>query len=122
MIRLSTASTAPYYGVFVTPGNGVAAQYRTEPDGDTTGINTTGTVPTYLRVTQTGSAFAAYTSSDGGTWQLVPGSSVTIPALTGDLLAGLSGHIAQLAGHRRHGFRRRQHHEHGDRRPPISVD
>jgi hypothetical protein len=46
-------------------------------------------VPIYVKVTRTGTAFSAYTSPDGVTWTLVPGSTVTL-SMTGTLLEGLA--------------------------------
>ena len=46
-------------------------------------------MPTYLQVARSGTTFTAYTSTDGVTWTLVPGSSVTI-SMSGPVLAGLA--------------------------------
>jgi hypothetical protein len=48
-----------------------------------------GTVPVYLAVQRSGSTYTAYTSSDGATWTLVAGSSVTVN-MTGSVLAGIA--------------------------------
>ena len=89
MVRLSDIATDPYYGIFATPQNGIVVQYRSQANAFTSQVAVTGSAPTYLKVGVTGNSFSAYTSSDGVTWQLVPNSTVAIPALTGDLLAGL---------------------------------
>jgi outer membrane protein assembly factor BamB len=90
MMRLTTGPGSPYYAVFVTPGNGVAVQWRTVNGGTTTQIGTTGTVPVYLEITRTGTTFSAFTSTDGNAWTVVPGSTVTIAGLTGSLLRGFA--------------------------------
>jgi hypothetical protein len=50
---------------------------------------TTGTVPTYLWAVRSGTTFSVYTSTDGVSWTLVPGSSISLN-ITGTLLAGLA--------------------------------
>ncbi len=89
MVRLSDVATDPYYGVFVTPQNGIVVQYRTQANAFTSQYPVSGSTPTYLKIGVSGDTFSAFTSSDGVTWQMVPNSSATIPALTGVLLAGL---------------------------------
>ncbi|HEX6477316.1 MAG TPA: hypothetical protein VF043_00620, partial [Ktedonobacteraceae bacterium] len=49
----------------------------------------TGTVPAYLKVTRSGSTYTTYTSSNGTTWTLVAGSSVTLN-MSGSVLAGMA--------------------------------
>jgi hypothetical protein len=89
MLRATTNPGSPYYAAFVTPGNGVAVQWRKTLGATTSQVKTTGTVPVYLKVTRAGSTFTAYTSTNGSTWTLVPGSSVTFTTPTA-LLAGLA--------------------------------
>jgi outer membrane protein assembly factor BamB len=91
MLRLSSDPGAPYYAVFITPGNGVTVQVRATQGGTTNKVATaTGTVPIYLKITRTGSSFGAFTSGDGATWTLIPNSTVTVASLTGSLLEGLA--------------------------------
>ena len=90
MARGSTAANSAYYGAFVTPANGMVVQWRAS-DGATTGqVAIAGTVPTWLRITRTGTSFTAFTSPDGTTWTAVPGSTMTIAALAGSLVEGLA--------------------------------
>ena len=53
----------------MTPGNGVAVQWRTAQGGSSSQVTTTGTVPTYLQIgryTSGGTTYyTAYTSPDG---------------------------------------------------------
>ena len=90
MIRATTDPGSPYYAVFVTPSNGIVVQWRAAQGGASTQIGTTGTVPVYLRITQTGTAFSAAMSTDGVTWTAVPGSGITLAGLAGPALAGLA--------------------------------
>ncbi len=92
MLRLTSDPGSPYYAAFVTPGNGIVVQYRATQGGGAQGSGqiTTGTVPTYLMVARSGTTYTAYTSPDGVTWTLVPGSSVTLTNMTGTVLAGMA--------------------------------
>ena len=91
MLRLTSDPGSPYFAVFATPANGVVAQWRKSAAGGTNQVQVTGmTTPVYLRVTRAGTTFTAATSPDGLTWTPVPGSTVSIPALTGALLRGFA--------------------------------
>jgi outer membrane protein assembly factor BamB len=89
MLRQSSDPASVYYGVFVTPGNGIVVQYRNAQGGNTAQVKISGTAPVYLLVQRSGNTFSAYTSSDANTWTLVAGSSVNI-TMTGSVLAGLA--------------------------------
>jgi hypothetical protein len=90
MLRVSTDPGAANYAVYITPGNGVSVQYRASQGATTQKVaTTTGAVPIYVKVTRAGTTFSAYTSADGVTWTLVPGSTVTL-SITGTLLDGLA--------------------------------
>jgi hypothetical protein len=90
MLRLTTDPGSPYYAIFATPGNGVAVQWRTAQGGSSSQVTTAIAFPEYLKVTRSGTTFSAYTSPDGTTWTLVPGSSVSVANLSGGLLEGLA--------------------------------
>jgi hypothetical protein len=91
MFRASTNAGAAYYAIFVTPANGISVQYRTASGVSAQHITSvSGTVPAWLKIARSGTAFSAYTSSDGVTWTLVPSSSMTLGNLTGTLLSGLA--------------------------------
>jgi outer membrane protein assembly factor BamB len=90
MARGSSAANSAYYGLFVTPSNGVVVQWRATDGAGTNQVTIAGAVPTWLRVTRTGTSFTAFTSPDGTTWTLVPGSAMTIAALGGTLVEGLA--------------------------------
>ena len=90
MLRQSTDQGSPFYDIVVTPGNGITVQYRTTLGGSAQQLAAiAGTVPTYLMVARSGSTYTAYTSTDGTTWNLVAGSSVTLN-MSGSVLAGLA--------------------------------
>ena len=96
MIRSGTDAQAPYYGVFLTPSNGVAVQWRPTQAAPTQQVAEAGLVaPQYVKAVRytdpvTGNVFyAAYSSPDGTTWTYVPNSQVAL-ALPGPLVAGLA--------------------------------
>ncbi len=90
MMRATTDPGSPYFAVFATPGNGIAAQWRTAQGGSTSQVTVAGTLPEYLEITRTGTTFSAYTSPDGVNWTLVPGSAVSLANLSGTLLRGFA--------------------------------
>jgi outer membrane protein assembly factor BamB len=89
MLRATIDPGSPYYAAFVTPGNGVAVQWRSALAATTTQVLAAGSPVVYLKVARSGGSYSAYTSSDGATWTLVPGSTVNL-GLTGTVLAGLA--------------------------------
>ncbi len=89
MIRATSDPGSPYFAEFVTPGNGVAVQWRSTQAGASSQVLAAGTVPAWLEVARAGSTFTAYTSADGVTWTAIPGASVTL-TMSGSLLAGLA--------------------------------
>ena len=89
MLRATTDPGSPYYAAFITPGNGVAVQWRSAQAGTSSQVLTPGTPPVYLRVARTGGSYSAFTSPDGATWTVVPGSTIGL-GLTGPVLAGLA--------------------------------
>jgi hypothetical protein len=90
MLRGSTDPGAPFYAALVTPANGFFVEYRTAQNAwFVAGTPVSGTVPRYLKVSRTGTTFSAYSSSDGSTWTLIPGSTTTLN-LSPTLLAGLA--------------------------------
>src|SRR5258707_1374677 len=100
MLRQSSDPASMYYAVFVTPGNAIVVQSRNAQGGTTAQpVKLTGTVPAYLMVARSGSTYTTYTSSDGTTWTLLAGSSVTLN-MSGSVLAGLAvtSHNASVLG------------------------
>jgi len=80
MLRTTTDPGSPYYAAYVTPGNGIAVQYRTAQGGTAVMPPAqAGTIPTYLEVADTADSLTAYTSPDGVTWTAIAGSTITLP-------------------------------------------
>ena len=90
MLRSGIDAGAPYYAVFLTPGSGLVIQHRDAQGAVTNQVQAAGAVPSFLKVTRTGTTFTAFTSPDGNTWTEVVGDSATIPALAGPALAGMA--------------------------------
>ncbi len=90
MMRQTTSADAAYYMAAVTPGQGIQVQYRSDQGAVASqAANIPGTVPSYVKVSRTGSSFSAYTSTDGISWTLVPGSTVTVN-MSGTVLEGVA--------------------------------
>jgi hypothetical protein len=91
MVRGSTAANAPYYAVYVTAGNGIVVQAR--PSAGAEAIEPTtalvGTAPEYLRITQSGSSYTAWTSPNGTAWTPIPGSTFSLTT-SGPVVGGLA--------------------------------
>jgi hypothetical protein len=89
MFRASTATGSAHVSVFVTPGKGVAMQYRGSTGATSVqAAQTTGvTAPLFLRLTRHGNTFTGEWSPDSFNWQTL--SIITIPMPTG-VLAGLA--------------------------------
>ena len=90
MLRATTDPGSPYYAAFVTPGNGITVQWRSTQGGSTGQVTTTGVAQVYLKVARAGDVFMAFSSPDGVTWTLVPGSTITLANLSGPALRGLA--------------------------------
>jgi hypothetical protein len=90
MLRGSVDPGAPFYAVFVTPGNGIVVDYRAGQGSAAiqSAQVLSAAVPAYVRVARTGTTFDAYISTDGSSWTLIPGSTGTLSD-SGDLMAGL---------------------------------
>ena len=90
MVRVSTSDTSAYYGVFVTPANGILVQYRAQEAGGTSQVAVSGNAPTYLEISRSGDTYTAYGSSDGVNWDEIAGSTASVPTLVGTLQAGVA--------------------------------
>ena len=73
MFRQSPESAqSPHVMVVVTPGKGVAMQYRPEFTSQSVQVAVrAGTAPEWVRLTQVEGTFKGYASEDGVTWQLI---------------------------------------------------
>jgi outer membrane protein assembly factor BamB len=90
MLRQTTDPGSPYYGAFMTPSNGVTVQYRAAQGNATVQLTLfAATAPLYFMVGRSGNTYSTYTSTDGVTWTIVGGSTVTLN-MTGPLMAGLA--------------------------------
>ena len=91
MLRLTDGPGSPYYAALQTEGKGTVVQYRdTRGDVSTQPVDVAGGAPIYLAISRSGTTFSAATSTDGVTWTPLAGSTVSLPALTGSLLAGVA--------------------------------
>lgn len=92
MIRASNDPSAPYYGIFAKPNNGIQIQWRLQKGSETGEYNLplSDKTPIYLRIARYGDTFYSFVSQDGITWQFVPGSTQTILSLSGPMMAGLA--------------------------------
>jgi hypothetical protein len=93
MYRASTSGNSAYVMVIVSPGKGVAMQYRAATGGTSTQVaQVTGiTAPVWVRLTHAGTSYTGSYSTDGATWNTL--GSVTIAGLNGQTAgAALTSH------------------------------
>jgi outer membrane protein assembly factor BamB len=91
MLRATIDPGSPYYAAYLTKGNGLAVQARTAQGVAAIGVaSVAGVPPEYLQISRSGTSFTVSTSSDGVTWTAVPGSTLSVPNLSGSLLAGVA--------------------------------
>jgi hypothetical protein len=87
MFRETLAPGSKHVMLIVSPGKGIAMQYRSATGGSSSNVALqAGTAPEWVRITRSGSTFTGYASEDGVTWRTV--GSVTV-AMNGDAYAGL---------------------------------
>ena len=81
MVRQSSDPASPYYAIFLQPNNRLVVQYRQAFGGATTTVTQTNpaSLPLYLEIQRVGDQFQAATSNDGGTYTLVPGTTMDVP-------------------------------------------
>ncbi len=94
MIRESLDAGAAHAMTVVTPGNGVALQYRPRMNQASLNVNQADlTAPYWVRITRTGDTLTAERSADGAAWTSITAdaaaSSVTIP-MAADVYIGLA--------------------------------
>ena len=88
MFRDALTPGSSHVSLFVTPGKGVAMQYRRTTGGTSAQVAAiAGVAPEWLRLARSGNIFTGYASDDGVRWRRV--GSVTVP-LAGDLWVGLA--------------------------------
>lgn len=89
MIRQNNDPSAPYYGIFVMPHQGIVVQYRRAFGGLTGAMHLDGHLGMFVKATCQWGTCVAYTSNDGSIWQQVPYSAMQVP-LTNAVLAGIA--------------------------------
>ncbi len=78
MFRETLAANSRQVMAIVSPGKGVAVQYRRATGGSSQNVAlTAGTAPEWLRLTRSGDLFSAEASENGTTWRTL--GSITIP-------------------------------------------
>jgi hypothetical protein len=89
MLRNGGAANAAFVDVLVTPGNGVAFQWRPTAGGTPGNVQVTGVAaPAWVKLTLSGSSFTGFYSTNGTTWTQV-GSTQTI-TMASPVEAGLA--------------------------------
>lgn len=79
MIRETTGAGSAHAMAMVTPGSGMALQYRTTTGGASSSSTLlTGTAPYWVRLTRVGNVFTAYRSTDGTTWTTMSSATITM--------------------------------------------
>ena len=79
MIRETTGAGSAHAMAMVTPGSGMALQYRTSTGGASSSSTLlSGTAPYWVRVTRVGNVFTAYRSTDGTTWATMSSATITM--------------------------------------------
>jgi len=88
MLRQSPAPTSKQVDLFVSPGKGVAMQYRAAEAGISAGVATVpGIAPEWVRLVRRGNVVEGFVSADGKTWSAIGSLSID---LGGDIFAGLA--------------------------------
>ncbi len=92
MIRESLSAGSVHAFVAVTPGNGVAFQYRSVTGGNSSNNNTTGpSAPYWVKLVRSGGTFTGYVSRDGVTWTQL-GTTTFAMATTAYIGLALTSH------------------------------
>jgi hypothetical protein len=88
MIRADTSPGSPFVMVIVSPGKGVAMQYRRTRNGVSESAQFAGAAPRWVRLTRDGEWLVGWVSSNGTTWSEI--ARVSIPEIDHESLAGLA--------------------------------
>jgi hypothetical protein len=79
MIRETLGAASKHAMMVVTPGNGLAFQYRTSTSGTSTTIaGGSGVAPYWVRMVRTGNTLTGYKSTDGSAWTQVGSISISM--------------------------------------------
>jgi hypothetical protein len=77
MFRSTLAANSPHVSLFVTPGKGIAMQYRASAGATSAQVaQVAGATPVLLRLTRSGNTFTGTWSPDSTTWHIV--GSITV--------------------------------------------
>jgi regulation of enolase protein 1 (concanavalin A-like superfamily) len=88
MLRQSLSADSKQVDLFVSPGKGVAMQYRGSAGGVSASIaRVAGTAPAWVRLTRRGSVVEGFVSNDGMTWSPIGSLSIDLGS---DIAAGLA--------------------------------
>jgi hypothetical protein len=90
IVRQSTAAGAVFYDVVIKPAGTVEVQYRAAAGtAAATATTTSAGFPQYVKITDVGNVFTAWTSTDGSYWTAISGSTKGL-SMSAGLLAGLA--------------------------------
>ena len=79
MIRETLNDNSSHCSVFVTPGNGVACQWRNGTGNSSSNVNQTGLVAAYwVKLVRRGNIFTSYCSPDGVNWTQVASQTISM--------------------------------------------
>ena len=79
MIRETLNDNSSHCSVFVTPGNGVACQWRNGTGNSSSNVNQTGLVAAYwVKIVRRGNIFTSYCSPDGVNWTQVASQTISM--------------------------------------------
>jgi regulation of enolase protein 1 (concanavalin A-like superfamily) len=87
MVRQSIGAGASHASIFVTPGKGVAFQYRTAAGGPSASTAVAGTAPRWVRLTRADAVVTASVSADGTAWSTLGHATI---AIAGPVFVGLA--------------------------------
>jgi hypothetical protein len=87
MIRATLDESSQQADISVTPGNGIAFQYRTTAGDDSYNVQKTGlTAPYWVKMVRNGNVFTGYYSPNGTTWTELSSTTIT---MSGTVYVGL---------------------------------
>jgi hypothetical protein len=97
MIRESLGTGSRHAFALVTPARGIGFHRRPATGGRTTGTNTSGAAPEWLRLVRSGSTFTASRSSNGTTWTTIARATISMKSTVYVGLAVSSYNASRLA-------------------------
>jgi hypothetical protein len=79
MLRGAINSASGYVAVYVTPGKGIAMQWRSPAGGPPQNVQVPGVAPRFVRLVKSGDTFTGSYSADGSTWTTISSPSIPSP-------------------------------------------